>query len=332
MKKMKQVCRETGLSEKAIRLYIKQELIHPQIEEGIHRNSYQFTEKDVADLRDISTLRRAGFSMADIRQMQECPEQLPAMLEEKQTMLATDICQMQALQSALTRLSIAEQGDVVRLAEALRPVVRKVEVPRKMSENRVFRIGVLGVAVALILWVSCLQEGAFVVCGAGSMIFFVLGLVSIVMAHRYAACEKHAKKLSNQGKGYIAGVVMENGFDVSFARAGSAGAGTKEPGIGGLWQIFWMFWNEIRPDCWYPLIQYRTQEGRLMAGTFPYGGLRYTWQEETEIEIAWDENRPGYLLPLDGVWLKKKAIAYVLLALIMMCTACFLLGHIRGVS
>lgn len=332
MKKMKQVCQETGLTEKAIRLYIKQELIHPQIEEGIHRNSYQFTENDVADLRDIATLRRAGFSMADIRQMQEYPEQLPAILEEKQTMLATDICQMLALQSALTRLSIPEQGDTVRLAEALRPAVRKVEVPRKMSENRFWRIGVLGVAVALIIWVSYLQDSAFVMCGAGGMILFTLGIVSIVMAYRYATCEKRAKKFLNYGKGCIASVVMENGFDAAFARAGSAGAGMKEPGIGGLWQIFWMFWNEIRPDCWYPLIQYKTQDGRQLAGTFPYGGLRYTWQEETEIEIAWDENRPGYLLPLDGTWLKKKAIAYTFLTLVLLGAACLLFGHVWRVS
>lgn len=50
MYKMKQVCQMTGLSEKAIRIYMDQKLITPQIEEGIHRNAYFFSEGDVERL------------------------------------------------------------------------------------------------------------------------------------------------------------------------------------------------------------------------------------------------------------------------------------------
>jgi len=48
--KIHEVSLRTGLTEKAIRLYIQNGLIHPHVEEGIHRNSYTFSETDVKEL------------------------------------------------------------------------------------------------------------------------------------------------------------------------------------------------------------------------------------------------------------------------------------------
>ena len=47
MYKMKQVCQMTGLTEKAIRIYMDQKLISPKVEEGIIRRR-NFTETSVA--------------------------------------------------------------------------------------------------------------------------------------------------------------------------------------------------------------------------------------------------------------------------------------------
>lgn len=102
--KMKEVCRRTGLTEKAVRLYIKQGLVEPQVEEGLHANAYTFREEDVARLQDVAALREAGFSMADIRQIQQDPDQIPALLEEKQSLLAAELRQKQTVQTALERM------------------------------------------------------------------------------------------------------------------------------------------------------------------------------------------------------------------------------------
>ena len=42
MYKMKDVCKITGLTEKAVRLYVEQSLVEPKIEQGIYRNTYSF--------------------------------------------------------------------------------------------------------------------------------------------------------------------------------------------------------------------------------------------------------------------------------------------------
>lgn len=64
--KMKQVCEQTGLTEKAVRLYVQKGLVQPVVEEGLHKNSITFTEKDIEELKQIAILRDADFSLAEI--------------------------------------------------------------------------------------------------------------------------------------------------------------------------------------------------------------------------------------------------------------------------
>lgn len=48
--KIGEVVRETGLSEKAIRLYVEQGLVKPEISQNLHRNSFEFTRENVREL------------------------------------------------------------------------------------------------------------------------------------------------------------------------------------------------------------------------------------------------------------------------------------------
>lgn len=94
-------------------------------------------------------------------------------------------------------------------------------------------------------------------------------------------------------------------------------AGTKEPGNGGFWLFAMMFWNEIRPDNWYPVIQYHAQnaEDEIQAATFPYGAFKNTWKEGTMIEIAWNPNESSVVLPLETGWMRKKALFYAVVGI-----------------
>lgn len=325
MLKMKEVCAKTGLTEKAVRLYIDQGLIHPQIEDGIHRKAYFFTEKDIALLEDVSVLRGAGFGIADIRQMLEQPEDLPKLLEEKQALLTAEIFQKQNLQEALSRLSLLEQGDTQQLAKALRPAVKNKETKTPISDSRIFRIIVLLVLLGLLVFASYWKFGAAATFAEGVVLCFLTGLLSVAMALRYATCTWRAKRKQISGKGTVVTVSQENGFDISYARAGSGGAGMAEPGIGGVWQIVFMFWNELRPDCWYPMIQYISSEGKRCVGTFVYGGLKNSWVEGEELDITWNEDGTGYVYPLYAPWLMKKAFVYALIGLILLGVGMFLI-------
>ena len=53
--RIKEVCKKTGLTDKAVRLYINNELIYPDFQEGYNgRKNYNFSEDDVSLLKKIA--------------------------------------------------------------------------------------------------------------------------------------------------------------------------------------------------------------------------------------------------------------------------------------
>lgn len=69
--KIKQVIAETGLTDRAIRLYIENDLVKPECDENYNgRKSIDFSETDVANLKNIALLRKADFSIQEIKDLQ----------------------------------------------------------------------------------------------------------------------------------------------------------------------------------------------------------------------------------------------------------------------
>lgn len=68
--RIKEVCKKTGLTDKAVRLYISNQLINPAFTENYAgRKNYSFSDDDVDVLNKIALLRRYDFSVNDIREM-----------------------------------------------------------------------------------------------------------------------------------------------------------------------------------------------------------------------------------------------------------------------
>ena len=66
--KIKKVCELTCLSDRAIRFYIEQELIEPAFKENyLGRRTYDFSDADVELLKNISVLRKFGFTLVEIK-------------------------------------------------------------------------------------------------------------------------------------------------------------------------------------------------------------------------------------------------------------------------
>lgn len=66
--KIKSVCELTGLTDRTIRYYIEEKLIFPQYTENyLGRRSYDFSQKDVKDLKDIAVLRKFDFTLDEIK-------------------------------------------------------------------------------------------------------------------------------------------------------------------------------------------------------------------------------------------------------------------------
>ena len=89
---MKEICEKTGLTDRAVRLYIESGLLSPAIESNYAgRRSIRFSEEDVEILTAIASLRKAEFSLSDILQMQSDPEQIPAVIAEHRRRLQEDV-------------------------------------------------------------------------------------------------------------------------------------------------------------------------------------------------------------------------------------------------
>lgn len=116
--RMKDICDKTGLTDRAVRLYIENGLLSPRRESGYSgRSSIIFDEEDLRTLEVVATLRRAEFSIADIREMQEHPGTIPALLDLHRQKLEEDI---RAKQQVLASLCKPDETDLVSPAALAR--------------------------------------------------------------------------------------------------------------------------------------------------------------------------------------------------------------------
>ena len=311
--RIKEVSEKTGLTEKAIRLYIENGLIHPHVENGVYRNSYTFSEKDVRELEEISVFRKSGFSIFEISLIKEMPEKLPELLDKKRLSLEMEIDEKKSIKEAISHLEVHELGNASQIADSLRPAIKKENEVKETVSKRWLYITITILMVAIFLLYVYSKGGIYVVKWTCSFLFFLIGLIAGIMTIQYMTCTRRANKLLNKGKGTIISVIEEHGFDASFARAGGGSAGSKEPGVGGIWQIFFMLWNEIRLDCWFPVILYSASEKKKESATLAYGSFKNVWRVGEEIDIAWKDTAPSIVYPLDKNWIVKKVWFYALI-------------------
>jgi len=85
--RISEVCQRAGLTERAVRLYIREGLVEPGQRNGIT----VFDADGVKRLEQIAVLRRTDFSIAQIRRMLESPGEVGAVIGEKIGQLAQGI-------------------------------------------------------------------------------------------------------------------------------------------------------------------------------------------------------------------------------------------------
>lgn len=134
--KIKAVCERTGLSDRAVRLYIENELLTPAKTESYSgRRSFDFSEEDIRRLDQIAALRAAGFSIAQIRDVQDAPESIPrivaAVTERQELQLRRGKEVLNALNTLGGSISSFEE-----LAESLTTEEEKPEPPAEDSRMR----------------------------------------------------------------------------------------------------------------------------------------------------------------------------------------------------
>ena len=149
--KIKTVCELTELTDRAVRYYIEEQLISPAYTENyLGRKSFDFTESDVQQLKDISVLRKFGFSIAEIKEMYSNPDQIFPIVKRLQQRKQVIIQEENTLLKALLQLDENRRYSLSELAECLSAPVVNEPVPAEDSKLNILKT-VMGYVKYLLL-------------------------------------------------------------------------------------------------------------------------------------------------------------------------------------
>lgn len=114
--RIREACAKVHLTERAVRLYIREGLVQPGQRNGIT----VFDAEGIVRLEQIAAMRRADFSIDQIRSMLTSPNEIGTVIGEKQKELTQRIDESKALLAVLENI-----GSVEQLVEA----IQSSEVP-----------------------------------------------------------------------------------------------------------------------------------------------------------------------------------------------------------
>lgn len=134
--KIKEVSEKTNLTERAIRLYVENGLVAPDINESHSgRRNIVFSDEDVKKLKCISVLRKAGFSIAQIKLMQSEPHKSKEVLQEFIENTKKQIEADSEIVTCLTPLLSCEELSPEHISRSLeKPAIKEKELPLEDSE------------------------------------------------------------------------------------------------------------------------------------------------------------------------------------------------------
>lgn len=133
--KIKEVCERTGLTERTVRFYVEQQLINPSSRVMNGREYRDYSMKDVHELQTIAALRKAFFSIDEIKRMKDSPEQIEAIVADYKKRQAADAQAKARLVDALATVDLAQLSNINSLANVLDQVASDLPLPRRDIES-----------------------------------------------------------------------------------------------------------------------------------------------------------------------------------------------------
>ena len=204
-----------------------------------------------------------------------------------------------------------DAADVVLMKSRLTDVAAAIRLSRATLKNIhenlfwAFIYNIIGIPLAAGVWIPVLSFG------------LVFGITSLIYAGRYWLHSRRDRKKECSGIGKITAIVENERVEEYI--------GKRERSF---WKdtmaylVFGMFgegvWEMLRPDCWYPVISYQTNDGKVHMATVRYGGFKNDWKIGESIEIAWETGKEKLVYACDGQKLRKKALVYLVLGLILL--------------
>lgn len=127
--KLKEVCKETGLSRKTIRLYEEKGLLIPHMEHRNGRDYREYNDEDIRKLKIIAMLRRAWFTMDEIKQMIDDPDSIQAIFPRYIEWLEGQMKEVAGLLSLAKTVNLKNINNVEQLSDVMSSAASKMPLP-----------------------------------------------------------------------------------------------------------------------------------------------------------------------------------------------------------
>ena len=150
--KIKAVCAQTGLTDRTIRYYIEQGLIAPAYEENYTgRRTYDFLERDIAQLQDIAILRKFDFTIEEIRSILNDAQASQAVIAAVRERTEATARQCREKLAALEQIDAGKTYTLPELAQELSRTSQTLPAPNENGPSGFWKA--LGSAViGAIVW------------------------------------------------------------------------------------------------------------------------------------------------------------------------------------
>lgn len=158
--RIREVIEKTGLTDRAVRFYIDEGLVLPDIEESYSgRKSIDFSEKDVERLNNVALLRKAGFSVADIRSIIDdnstAKDIVKNFIEQTEKNISHEI----EIVEKLKEISFNDEVTLEKICTSLSKSVEEKQVPREdlklTATEKILKIIAIIIAGSLFINAVC---------------------------------------------------------------------------------------------------------------------------------------------------------------------------------
>ena len=224
--KIKEVIAATGLTDRAIRLYIENGLVTPENQKSYTgRNHYNFTQEDITCLEQIAMLRKADFSLEQIKTLKAGGETAREVLCEyvsaKQESVVMGQRIIDALKDYSTQDSVTMESVCAKIQESIEdtplPEADKEGTKGERIEKWIMRAiaivclafwGLLGLGV----WLTYREDFVFpryygnLVNYIGTAYILIPILLSVVVLFLYRKCALLPEK--RKKRRWIAGIAL----------------------------------------------------------------------------------------------------------------------------
>lgn len=225
--KIKEVIEKTGLTDRAIRLYINEGLAAPSIEESYSgRKSIEFSQSDVDRLNNVAMLRKAGFSIADIKSVVDDNSTAKNIVEKFIEQTERSIEHETEIVEKLKGISFDEEVTLETICNSLSETVEEKQVPKEDMKSKTvynatkkfaFGFGIFGMVFSVCAMIAFVIFGkisfvhlylkddfirTFLFANCGCVLILILSAV-IALLNRKTEHRKKRKKIKTGMSGVL---------------------------------------------------------------------------------------------------------------------------------